>query len=54
VDVLRVLDVRRKLLKAREGYLDALYELRQSQDDLSAAVGDIALAIEPEQEKSSP
>jgi len=39
-DVLRVLDVRRKLLKAREAYLDALWEVRQAQADLAAAVGD--------------
>ncbi|HLJ96614.1 MAG TPA: TolC family protein [Gemmataceae bacterium] len=54
VDVLRILDVRRKLLKARDGYLDALYELRQARDDLSAAVGDLALAMDPEPESPSP
>jgi outer membrane protein TolC len=46
VDVLRILDVRRKMLKARDGYLDALYEFRQAHADVSAAVGDIALALD--------
>jgi len=41
VDILRILDVRRKLLKARDAYLDAVYELRQARDDLSAAVADL-------------
>jgi hypothetical protein len=53
VDVLRILDVRRKVLKARDGYLDALYELRQAQDDLSAAVGDLTLAMDPKPEMPS-
>ena len=39
VDALRVLDVQRKQLKARDGELDALWELRQAQADLAAAVG---------------
>jgi outer membrane protein TolC len=43
VDVLRLLDVRRKLLRARDGYLDALWELRQAQADLAAALGDPSL-----------
>jgi cobalt-zinc-cadmium efflux system outer membrane protein len=54
VDVLRILDVRRKLLKARDGYLDALYEVRQARDDLSTAVADLALALDPEPETPSP
>src|SRR5262249_8242602 len=45
VDVLRVINIRRKLLRARDGYLDALLELNQAQTDLAAAVGDPALAI---------
>jgi cobalt-zinc-cadmium efflux system outer membrane protein len=53
VDVLRILDVRRKMLKARDGYLDALYELCQAHADVSAAVGDIALALGPEPESPS-
>jgi outer membrane protein, heavy metal efflux system len=44
VDALRVLDVQRKQLKAREGELDALWELRQAQADLAAAVGNPALS----------
>jgi cobalt-zinc-cadmium efflux system outer membrane protein len=45
VTVLSVVDVRRKLLKARDGYLDALWELRQARADLAAAAGDPRLAI---------
>jgi cobalt-zinc-cadmium efflux system outer membrane protein len=45
VDVFRLLDFRRKVLKARDGYLDALFEWSQAQADLAAAVGDPALAI---------
>jgi cobalt-zinc-cadmium efflux system outer membrane protein len=45
VDVVKVLDVRRKLLKARDGYLDALWELSQARADLAAAVGEPSLAI---------
>ena len=47
-DLLRVLDIRRKLLTARSGYLDALYELRQARTDLAAAVGDPALTLDAE------
>jgi cobalt-zinc-cadmium efflux system outer membrane protein len=54
VDLLKVMDIRRKLLRARDGYLDALFELRQAQDDLAAAVGDLTLALGPELERSSP
>jgi cobalt-zinc-cadmium efflux system outer membrane protein len=53
VDVLRVVDVRRKVLKARDAYLDAIYELRQAQDDLSAAVGDVSIATDPKPEGPS-
>jgi outer membrane protein TolC len=44
VDALRVLDVQRKQLRARDGELDALWELRMAQADLAAAVGDPALS----------
>ncbi len=44
VDVLRVIDVRRKVLKARDSHVDALYEVRQALADLAAAVGDPSLA----------
>jgi outer membrane protein TolC len=39
VDVMKVSDIRRKLLKARDGYLDAQWELSQAQADLDAALG---------------
>jgi outer membrane protein TolC len=45
VDVLRVLDVRRKLLRAQDGYLDALLGYTQALADLALAVGDPALAM---------
>lgn len=45
VDVVRIIDVRRKLLRARDGYLDALWEASQARADLAAAVGDPGLAI---------
>src|SRR6266851_6025095 len=40
VNVLSVIDVRRKVLKARDGYLDALWEVKQAEADLTAALGD--------------
>lgn len=43
-DILRVLDLQRKLLQAEDGYLDALFELADAQADLVAAVGDLSLA----------
>lgn len=45
VDLLRVLDIRRKLLKAQDGYLDALWEISQARADLAAAVGDLSLTL---------
>jgi cobalt-zinc-cadmium efflux system outer membrane protein len=54
VDLLKVMDVRRKLLQARGGYLDALYELRQARNDLAAAVADPALALDLESNASAP
>jgi cobalt-zinc-cadmium efflux system outer membrane protein len=47
VDVLRVIDVQRKLVHARDVELDAVFELRQSLADLTAAVGDPSLALAP-------
>lgn len=47
VDIIRVLDVRRKLLKSRSDHLDALWEVSQAQADLVAAVGDPALILGP-------
>lgn len=54
VDVLRMLDVRRKLLKARNDYLDALWEASQARADLVAAVGDPALIPGPCQPGANP
>jgi len=45
VDVLRVLEVRRKLLRAQDGYLDALLVYTQTLADVALAVGDPALAM---------
>jgi outer membrane protein TolC len=45
LDLLRVIDVRRKLLKARDSYLDALNSVRQAQADLLAATGEPVLAL---------
>jgi cobalt-zinc-cadmium efflux system outer membrane protein len=47
VDVLRVIDVRRKLLRARDGYLDAVWSVRQARADVAAAVGEPALGLAP-------
>ncbi len=47
VDVLRPIDARRRLLRARDMYLDALWELAQARADLAAAVGDFTLALCP-------
>jgi cobalt-zinc-cadmium efflux system outer membrane protein len=47
VPVLSVIDIQRKLLKARDDYLAVLYELSQAQADLAYAVGDPSLAIVP-------
>jgi outer membrane protein TolC len=42
VDLARIIDVRRRLLRARDAYLDALFELSQAQTDLAAAVADLS------------
>jgi cobalt-zinc-cadmium efflux system outer membrane protein len=47
VDVVRVLEIRRNVLKGQEAYLDALWELSQANDDLVAAVGDLGLILGP-------
>jgi outer membrane protein TolC len=47
VDFSRLIDFRRKLVKARDGYLDALFELSQARADLAAAVGDPSLTVAP-------
>jgi outer membrane protein TolC len=45
VDILRVLDVRRKLLKAEDGYLDALLAYTTALADLAQGVGDASVAM---------
>jgi hypothetical protein len=47
VDLLRVIDVQRKLLHARDLELDAAFEVRMALADLAAAVGDPSLAMGP-------
>jgi cobalt-zinc-cadmium efflux system outer membrane protein len=46
-DLLRLIDIRRKMLKAQDGRLDALFEVRQAQADLAAAAGDPSVAVGP-------
>lgn len=54
VDLTRVIDIRRRLLRARDAYLDALFELSQAQTDLAAAVADLSFvgcrAVPPQSE----
>ena len=47
VPILSVIDIQRKLLKARDDYLAVLYDLSQAHADLAYAVGDPSLAIGP-------
>ena len=47
VDVGRLIDARRRLLRARDSHLDALWELSQARADLAAAVGDLSVALGP-------
>lgn len=47
-DVLRLIDIRRKLFKAEEGYFDAIWEISQGRADLAAAVADPRLACPAE------
>lgn len=54
VDLARVLDVRRRLLKARDATLDALWEVTQARADLAAALGDPSLAVPSEAPASPP
>lgn len=44
-DLQRLIDVRRKLLRARDGYLDALWAVRMARADLLAAVGEPVLGM---------
>ncbi|HVS34695.1 MAG TPA: TolC family protein [Gemmataceae bacterium] len=47
VTALAILDVQRKVLTARDGYLDARFEVRQAVADLAAALGDPCIAVGP-------
>jgi outer membrane protein TolC len=47
VDVLKVIEVRRSLLKARDSFLDALWSVRQARADVAAAAGEPALSLSP-------
>ena len=44
-DLTRLIDVRRKLLRARESYLDAVWSVRMARADLLAAVGEPVLEL---------
>jgi outer membrane protein TolC len=45
VDVLKVIELRRSILRARDSYLDALWSVRQARADLLAATGEPALEL---------
>ena len=45
VTLLGIIDIQRKVLRARDGELDALYEARQALIDLAAALGDLGVAV---------
>ncbi|MFL5241341.1 MAG: TolC family protein [Gemmataceae bacterium] len=47
VDLIKVLDLRRKALAARDGYLDAVWEVTQARADLAAALGQPLLDVSP-------
>jgi cobalt-zinc-cadmium efflux system outer membrane protein len=44
-DLQKLIDIRRKLLRARDIYLDALWAVRQAQADLLAAIGEPVLGL---------
>jgi cobalt-zinc-cadmium efflux system outer membrane protein len=46
-DLLRVILTRRNLLRARDGFLDALWEISQARSDLAAALGDLDIGAAP-------
>ncbi len=45
VDPLKIIDVRRTLLQARDSYLDALWDVRQAQADVLLATGEPVLGL---------
>jgi outer membrane protein TolC len=48
-DVARAVEVRRRLLRAQDLHLDALFELRQARTDLALAIADPSVAFGPVQ-----
>jgi outer membrane protein TolC len=44
VSLPEIIDTRRRLLRARDAYLDVLFELSQAQTDLAAAIADLSFA----------
>jgi hypothetical protein len=58
VTLAQIIDIRRRLLRTRDAYLDALFELSQAQTDLAAAVADLsfvdcgAASLAPQSEAS--
>ena len=58
VDLARIIDIRRRLLRNQDAYLDALFELSQAQTDLAAAVADLSIAgcraVPPAQQSEAP
>ncbi|MGH7171867.1 MAG: TolC family protein [Gemmataceae bacterium] len=44
IDLAGIISIRRRLLTARDGYLDALWDMSQAQVDLAAAVADLSFA----------
>jgi outer membrane protein TolC len=54
IDPLRPLDARRRLLRARDSYLDALWELSQARADLAAALGDFTVVMCPTAPATAP
>jgi outer membrane protein TolC len=53
-DYFHLIDVRRKMLKARDSYLDALFEASLARVDLVLAVGDLACASAAPDQSSAP
>jgi outer membrane protein TolC len=45
IDAIKIIEVRRNLLKARDGYIDALWGVRQARADLLAATGEPILGL---------
>jgi outer membrane protein TolC len=45
VDILKIIDLRRKLLQLRESYLDAIWEVNQARADILAATGEPVLGL---------